>query len=67
MKCIEIGDCIHNPASGKLTSGIIIEASREEIAAITDNILYNEVTVSRVKKTVMRLQANGGTLTGGQA
>lgn len=50
MKCIEIGNCIHSPGNGNGTDspGIVIEATREEIAEIRDNILYKEVRVLRV-------------------
>ena len=48
MKCIEIGNCLRDPRNCTESPGIIIEATREEIAAINDNILYNEVEVLRV-------------------
>lgn len=47
MKVIEMGECLHDAPSGRMNCGIIIEATRDEIAAIPDNILYNEVTVRR--------------------
>lgn len=51
MRVVEIGSNIDY--GGGVThlsqfTGIVIEATREEIAALTENILYNEVTVKRV-------------------
>ena len=49
MKVIRLGDCIEDALHACMHSGIIIEATKEEMASIKDDILYNEVEVGRVK------------------
>lgn len=41
MKCVEIGNCLENGNA----SGIIIEATPEELSDIKENILYHDVKV----------------------
>lgn len=61
MKVVDIGNNI-NYGGGVCHScsftGIVIEATEDEIAALNENILYNEVIVSRVPDAKRKKEPN---------
>lgn len=56
MLVIEIGNCLPSKTTFDGESGIIIEATRDEIAAIKENVLYNEVVIRRKDAVDVRIE-----------